>query len=162
AALGQRTRRMRLGPAVAVPAFHNPLILAEEYTFADNLCGGRLEFALGSGFSPVEFQTFGMTMDEARERFWEAADVILKAWREETFSHHGKYYRYENAGLYVKPAQKPTPPIWRTSKPRTICIWSITGARAIARRPKSWPPCTCTCIRAKNKPSASAALASSA
>ncbi len=133
AALGQRTRRMRLGPAVAVPAFHNPLILAEEYAFADNLCGGRLEFALGSGFSPVEFQTFGMTMDEARERFWEAADVILKAWREETFSHHGKYYRYENAGLYVKPAQKPTPPIWLAASSDDTLIkagelgWPIMG-----------------------------------
>ena len=51
AALGQRTKRIRLGPAVAVPSFHNPLIVAEEYALADNLCNGRLEFALGSGFT---------------------------------------------------------------------------------------------------------------
>ncbi len=69
AALGQRTKKIRLGPAVSVPSFHNPLVLAEEYAFADNLCGGRLEFALGSGFSPVEFKTFGMTMEEAKETF---------------------------------------------------------------------------------------------
>jgi alkanesulfonate monooxygenase SsuD/methylene tetrahydromethanopterin reductase-like flavin-dependent oxidoreductase (luciferase family) len=112
AALGQRTKRIRLGPAVAVPSFHNPLVLAEEYAFADNLCGGRLEFALGSGFSPVEFKTFGMTMEEAKERFWEATDVILKAWEQEEFSHKGKYYQYDNATLYVKPVQKPRPPIW--------------------------------------------------
>lgn len=112
AALGQRTKRIRLGPAVAVPSFHNPLVLAEEYALADNLCGGRLEFALGSGFSPVEFRTFGMTMEEAKERFWEATDVILKAWREDEFSHKGKYYQYDNATLYVKPLQQPTPPIW--------------------------------------------------
>lgn len=112
AALGQRTRKIRLGPAVSVPSFHNPLVLAEEYAFADNLCGGRLEFALGSGFSPVEFRTFGMTMEEAKERFWEATDVILKAWQEEEFSHKGKYYQYDNATLYVKPVQRPMPPIW--------------------------------------------------
>ena len=112
AALGPRTKRIRLGPAVAVPSFHNPLVLAEEYAFADNLCGGRLEFALGSGFSPVEFKTFGMTMEEAKERFWEATDVILKAWEQEEFSHKGKYYQYDNATLYVKPVQKPMPPIW--------------------------------------------------
>ena len=112
AALGQRTKRIRLGPAVAVPAFHNPLLLAEEYAFADNLCGGRLDFALGSGFSPLEFKTFGMTLEEAKERFWEATEIILKAWRQDQFSHQGKYYQFENISLYMKPLQKPMPPTW--------------------------------------------------
>lgn len=112
AALGQRTKRIRLGPAVAVPPFHNPLVLAEEYALADNLCGGRLEFGLGSGFSPVEFQQFGMTMDEAKERFWEASEIISKAWTRDQFSHNGKYYQFENISLYMKPLQKPMPPTW--------------------------------------------------
>ena len=112
AALGQRTKKMRLGPAVAVPAFHNPLVLAEEYAFADNLCGGRLDFGLGSGFSPVEFKTFGITIEEAKERFWEATDIILKAWRQDEFSHQGKYYQFENVSLHMKPLQKPMPPVW--------------------------------------------------
>jgi alkanesulfonate monooxygenase SsuD/methylene tetrahydromethanopterin reductase-like flavin-dependent oxidoreductase (luciferase family) len=51
-------------------------------------------------------------MEEAKERFWEATDVILKAWEQEEFSHKGKYYQYDNATLYVKPVQKPGPPIW--------------------------------------------------
>ena len=112
AALGQRTKKIRLGPAIAVPSFHNPLVLAEEYAFADNLCGGRLDFGLGSGFSPLEFKTFGITMEEAKERFWEATDIILKAWRQDTFSHQGKYYQFENVSLYMKPLQKPMPPTW--------------------------------------------------
>ena len=112
AALGQRTKRIRLGPAVAVPSFHNPLIVAEEYALADNLCNGRLEFALGSGFSPVEFQQFGMTMEEAKERFWEGSEIILKAWTQDKFSHHGKYYRFDDISLYMKPLQKPLPPTW--------------------------------------------------
>ena len=112
AALGQRTKKIRLGPAVAVPSFHNPLVLAEEYAFADNLCGGRPDFGLGSGFSPLEFKTFGITIEEAKERFWEATDIILKAWRQDAFSHQGKYYQFENVSLYMKPLQKPMPPTW--------------------------------------------------
>ncbi|HWH76049.1 MAG TPA: LLM class flavin-dependent oxidoreductase, partial [Candidatus Binatus sp.] len=112
AALGQRTKRIRVGPAVAVPPFHNPLVIAEEYALADNLCNGRLEFALGSGFSPVEFQQFGMTMEEAKEKFWEATDIIFKAWSRDSFSHHGKHYHYDNISLYMKPLQKPMPPTW--------------------------------------------------
>jgi alkanesulfonate monooxygenase SsuD/methylene tetrahydromethanopterin reductase-like flavin-dependent oxidoreductase (luciferase family) len=111
AALGQRTKKLRLGPAVAVFPFHNPLVLAEEYALADNLCSGRLEFGVGSGFSPVEFQTFGMTMEEAKEKFWEAFDIIRKAWTQGQFSHQGKHYRFDNVSLYMKPLQ-PAPPIW--------------------------------------------------
>ena len=112
AALGQRTKRIRLGPAIAVPSFHNPLIVAEEYALADNLCNGRLEFALGSGFSPVEFQQFGMGMEEAKEKFWEGTEIIFKAWQGETFSYHGKHYNFDNISLYMQPLQKPMPPIW--------------------------------------------------
>jgi alkanesulfonate monooxygenase SsuD/methylene tetrahydromethanopterin reductase-like flavin-dependent oxidoreductase (luciferase family) len=112
AALGQRTKKIRLGPAVSVLPFRHPLIVAEEYALADNLCGGRLNFAIGSGFSPVEYKLFGMTMEEAKERYWESFDVILKAWRQEEYSHNGKYYQIENSSLYVKPVQKPIPPTW--------------------------------------------------
>ena len=112
AALGQRTKRTRLGPAIAVPSFHNPLIVAEEYALADNLCNGRLEFALGSGFSPVEFQQFGMGMEEAKEKFWEGTEIIFKAWQGESFSYHGKHYNFDNISLYMQPLQKPMPPTW--------------------------------------------------
>lgn len=112
AALSQRTKKIRLGPAVSVLPLHHPLLVAEEYALADNLCGGRLNFAIGSGFSPVEYKTFGMSMEEARERYWESFDLILKAWRNEQFSHHGKYYQIEDGSLYMKPVQKPMPPTW--------------------------------------------------
>jgi alkanesulfonate monooxygenase SsuD/methylene tetrahydromethanopterin reductase-like flavin-dependent oxidoreductase (luciferase family) len=111
-ALGQRTKRIRLGPAVSVLPLHHPLIVAEDYALADNLCQGRLNFGIGSGFSPVEYKMFGMTMEEARDRYWESFDVILKAWTEEQFSHRGKHYRIEDGSLYVKPVQKPMPPTW--------------------------------------------------
>jgi alkanesulfonate monooxygenase SsuD/methylene tetrahydromethanopterin reductase-like flavin-dependent oxidoreductase (luciferase family) len=112
AALGQRTRKIRLGPAISVLPFHHPLLLAEEYAFADNLCGGRLNFAIGSGFSPIEYTNFGISIEEAKERYWEAFDVILKAWTQEKFSHEGRFYRFENSELNLKPLQKPIPPTW--------------------------------------------------
>jgi alkanesulfonate monooxygenase SsuD/methylene tetrahydromethanopterin reductase-like flavin-dependent oxidoreductase (luciferase family) len=112
AALAQRTKKIRLGPAISVLPFHHPLIVAEEYALADNLCDGRLNFAIGSGFSPLEYRTFGMSMEEARERYWEGFDVILKAWRQEEFSHKGKFYQVENFSLWMKPLQKPMPPTW--------------------------------------------------
>src|SRR6266513_4280742 len=37
---------------------------------------------------------------------------MLKAWTQEEFSHKGKFYQIENGSLYMKPVQKPMPPIW--------------------------------------------------
>ena len=112
AALAQRTKKIRLGPAISVLPFHHPLIVAEEYGLADNLCAGRLNFAIGSGFSPNEYQTFGMSMEEARERYWESFEVILKAWTEDEFSYRGKHFKLDHGTVFVKPLQKPLPPIW--------------------------------------------------
>jgi alkanesulfonate monooxygenase SsuD/methylene tetrahydromethanopterin reductase-like flavin-dependent oxidoreductase (luciferase family) len=112
AALGQRTKKIRLGPAVSVLPFHHPLIVAEEYALADNLCGGRLNFAIGSGFSPIEYKTFGMSLEEAKDRYWETFDVILKAWTQDEFSHKGRLYQIENGSIHLKPVQKPMPPTW--------------------------------------------------
>ena len=112
AALGQRTKKIRLGPAISVLPFHHPLLVAEEYAFADNLCGGRLNFAVGSGFSPIEYKLFGLSLEEAKEKYWETFDVIMKSWTQEQFSYHGRFYNIDNGSLHLKPVQKPIPPTW--------------------------------------------------
>jgi alkanesulfonate monooxygenase SsuD/methylene tetrahydromethanopterin reductase-like flavin-dependent oxidoreductase (luciferase family) len=112
AAIAQRTKKIRLGPAVSVLPFHHPLVVAEEYALADNLCGGRLNFGIGSGFSPNEYRMIGLSLEEARQRYWESVDIIFKAWTQEEFSHRGKFYQIENGSLYMKPLQKPMPPTW--------------------------------------------------
>ena len=111
-ALGRRTKKLRLGPAVSVLPFRHPLITAEEYALADHLCGGRLEFAIGSGFVRPEYNIFGIPFEEGKERSWEAFDIIMKAWTENRFSHKGKFYQLEDCSLYMKPMQKPCPPTW--------------------------------------------------
>ena len=112
AAIGQRTKKIRLGPAISVLPFHHPLFVAEEYALADNLCSGRLNFGIGSGFSPIEYKTFGMSMEEARERYWDSCEIIVKAWTQETFSHASKFFQIENGSIFMKPVQKPMPPTW--------------------------------------------------
>lgn len=61
----------------------------------DVISGGRLEFGMGRGYQSREVETFGATlgstlMDDERNRVWfdDARDLILKAWTQETFSHH--------------------------------------------------------------------------
>src|ERR1700724_4317787 len=53
--LGARTTTLRLGTAVLVLPWHNPVLLAEQGATLDLLPGGRLDFGVGKGSRPQEF-----------------------------------------------------------------------------------------------------------
>jgi alkanesulfonate monooxygenase SsuD/methylene tetrahydromethanopterin reductase-like flavin-dependent oxidoreductase (luciferase family) len=83
AAAAQVTQRIRLGTAVIVLPFDNPLRVAEDAAFVDILSGGRLEFGIGSGGSPAEFQAFGVDVGERLNLTTNGVKVIHGALRGE-------------------------------------------------------------------------------
>jgi alkanesulfonate monooxygenase SsuD/methylene tetrahydromethanopterin reductase-like flavin-dependent oxidoreductase (luciferase family) len=107
------TTRIRLGTAVVVLPWHNPVLVAEAAATVDLLSNGRLDFGVGKGYRDVEFNGFCVPMDEATERFDEAMEVIRKAWNSTgRFSHHGKRWHYEDIVVEPAPVQRPHPPFW--------------------------------------------------
>jgi alkanesulfonate monooxygenase SsuD/methylene tetrahydromethanopterin reductase-like flavin-dependent oxidoreductase (luciferase family) len=93
------TKRIRLGQLANIISWHHPLRLAEQVALLDVLSGGRVECGLGRGYQPRETETFGQvlgstTQDQERNRsfFDEAFNLVLKAWTEESFSHHGEFF----------------------------------------------------------------------
>jgi alkanesulfonate monooxygenase SsuD/methylene tetrahydromethanopterin reductase-like flavin-dependent oxidoreductase (luciferase family) len=108
-----RTKTLRLGTAVIVLPWHNPVLLAEQAATIDLLSGGRLDFGVGKGYRHAEFASFCIPQSEADERFDEGLEVILKSWTsEERFSHHGRFWHFEDIIVEPPTAQKPHPPIW--------------------------------------------------
>jgi alkanesulfonate monooxygenase SsuD/methylene tetrahydromethanopterin reductase-like flavin-dependent oxidoreductase (luciferase family) len=73
---------------------------------------GRLNWGSGRGFDPVEYKLFGVTRDDVYDRFRETADIVQAAWRNERFSHHGKYYDYDDVLVLPRPFQVPHPPVY--------------------------------------------------
>lgn len=112
AAAAQRTKRIRLGVAVAVLPLRNPLLVAEEYAMVDVLSNGRLNVGVGSGFLPYELKAFGVSAETKRQRFDEALDIVLKAWTGERFSYEGTYHQVHDVQLGIRPLQEPRPPLW--------------------------------------------------
>src|ERR1700689_3889130 len=111
--LAAKTKTLRLGTAVLVLPWHNPVLLAEQAATIDLLSGGRLDFGVGKGYRHNEFLGFCVPMAEADARFNEALDVITKAWTsKQRFSHHGKYWNFEDIIVEPPTAQKPHPPMW--------------------------------------------------
>ncbi|MGE0222289.1 MAG: LLM class flavin-dependent oxidoreductase [Acetobacteraceae bacterium] len=111
--LGARTTTLRLGTAVIVLPWHNPVLLAEQAATLDLLSGGRLDFGIGKGYRYNEFVGFDVPIAEADARFEEALEVLLKAWRsEDRFSHHGRYWHFNDIVVEPPPARRPHPVVW--------------------------------------------------
>src|SRR6185312_12170052 len=112
--IGARTRTLRLGTAVIVLPWHNPVLLAEQAATVDLLSGGRLDFGIGKGYRHNEFASFRIPMEEAEARFEEAIDIITKSWTSnERFSFHGKYWAFDDIIVEPPSNQKPHPPFWQ-------------------------------------------------
>lgn len=112
--IGARTRTLRLGTAVIVLPWHNPVLLAEQAATIDLLSGGRLDFGIGKGYRHNEFASFRIPMEEAEPRFEEAVDIITQSWTSnERFSFHGKYWQFEDIIVEPPTNQKPHPPFWQ-------------------------------------------------
>src|SRR5215813_5646073 len=89
------TKRLRIGCGFNIVPMWHPLRLAEDYAMADVLTGGRVTFGIGRGYHTREVETFGSPLidqDANREMFEEGVDIIFRAFKEERFSHKGKYY----------------------------------------------------------------------
>ncbi len=111
--IGARTSTLRLGTAVMVLPWHNPVLLAEQAATIDLLSEGRLDFGIGKGYRYNEFAGFCIPMAEAEERFDEALKVIIKSWTSDhRWSHHGKYWQFEDVVVEPPTAQQPHPPLW--------------------------------------------------
>ena len=112
-ALAMRTTRLRLGSAVMVLPWHNPVLLAEQAATLDLISGGRLDLGIGKGYRHSEFKGFQIAPEEAEARFDEALDVMIRGWTERArFSHRGRFWRFEDIVVEPPPAQKPHPPLW--------------------------------------------------
>jgi alkanesulfonate monooxygenase SsuD/methylene tetrahydromethanopterin reductase-like flavin-dependent oxidoreductase (luciferase family) len=112
--IGARTSTLRLGTAVIVLPWHNPVLLAEQAATLDLLSGGRLDFGIGKGYRHNEFASFRIPMEEAELRFEEATDLITKAWTvNERFSFRGRFWQFDDIIVEPPPKQKPHPPFWQ-------------------------------------------------
>ena len=98
AAIASQTKRIRLGQAANILTWWHPLRIAEQAAMLDVISGGRLEFGIGRGYQPRENEVFGWAygstiQDQERNRayYQEAYDIIMKAWTQESMSHHGEF-----------------------------------------------------------------------
>jgi alkanesulfonate monooxygenase SsuD/methylene tetrahydromethanopterin reductase-like flavin-dependent oxidoreductase (luciferase family) len=111
--LARQTSRVKIAVVGnALPLYNPPTRVAEEFAMIDCISGGRLiaGFVVGGG---PEYYSFSMNPAQARERFYECHDIVLKAWTSDGPTEHiGKHYKLRYLNTWPKPVQKPHPEIW--------------------------------------------------
>ncbi|MGE0827070.1 MAG: LLM class flavin-dependent oxidoreductase [Candidatus Binatia bacterium] len=133
AAIAQKTERIRLGPAVCVLPFHDPVKVAEAYAVLDVVSGGRLDFGVGRGYLTHEYAGHAVEREESQDRFDEALEVIELAWRGEPFDYTGRFHRYPRIALNTLPLQQPSPPVALAAlSPATYARIGVQGYNLLA------------------------------
>jgi alkanesulfonate monooxygenase SsuD/methylene tetrahydromethanopterin reductase-like flavin-dependent oxidoreductase (luciferase family) len=112
AAAAQRTRRARLVTGAVLPAFNHPLKLAGEIAMLDAISGGRLDVGFARAYLPYEFASFGVSLDESKERFRETIRTVIRLWTEPSVTVETPFFAFRDAHSMPSPVQSPHPPVW--------------------------------------------------
>ncbi len=91
--MAAKTERISLLPgAIILPWHSHPLRTVERMLVLDHLSGGRAQLGVGRGLARREYEAFGIDMNEARDRFDEAADMIVRGLETGIVEGDGPYY----------------------------------------------------------------------
>jgi alkanesulfonate monooxygenase SsuD/methylene tetrahydromethanopterin reductase-like flavin-dependent oxidoreductase (luciferase family) len=113
-AIALRTARLRLGLFVLPLPRHRPWLVARQLANLDQLSGGRVTCAVGSGHQARDFSAFGEADDPATRgrKLDEGLAVLNGLWQRDHFSFSGDHYTLDDVTLASKPLQQPRIPLW--------------------------------------------------
>ena len=110
AAIGERTKRMRIGTNLMLLPLADPVRLAEDAATLSILTGGRFDLGVGLGYRQLEFDYFGRKLSHRPSLMEEGVAIIRQAWSGEPVSIQGK--RFQIDGLSVAPAPEQPPKLY--------------------------------------------------
>ncbi len=116
AAAAARTRRVRVGTAVLLPALRNPVVLAHVVGTLDRIAEGRLILGVGIAADTLairkEFEAACVPFERRVGRFLETLEICRALWRRDGVSFSGKHFTLQDVTMEPKPHRPGGPPIW--------------------------------------------------
>jgi alkanesulfonate monooxygenase SsuD/methylene tetrahydromethanopterin reductase-like flavin-dependent oxidoreductase (luciferase family) len=121
--LAARTKRVRIGMAVAVLPLAHPLRIAEEVATVDHLSQGRFDLGIGRSGGARTYDRFGIPYGESQARFVEALAIMREAWKGDRFDYEGKFFTVRDTVVSPTPLQKPYPPLRMAANTKETFPW---------------------------------------
>lgn len=98
-AIATRTKRIRLGSAIALAPLYHPVRFAADCVALDAISDGRVEMALAIGYRRREYEAFGLDFTKRGARFDEFLEVATRLWAGETVDFDGRHFTVKGAKL---------------------------------------------------------------
>jgi probable F420-dependent oxidoreductase len=116
AAIAARTRRVRLGTGVLLPALRPPVVLAHIVGTLDRVAEGRVILGVGiAADMPAirrEFAAVGVPWERRVGRFLETLEICRALWSRDHVSFKGTHFTLDDVTMEPKPPRAGGPPIW--------------------------------------------------
>lgn len=110
-AMAARTRRIKLGSAIALAPLYNPVRFAEDSAVLDILSGGRLEMGLAIGYRRRESAAYGADFGKRGRIFDEWLQIVTRLWSGETVDFAGQHFALTGAKI-MPPAPRGRIPLY--------------------------------------------------
>ncbi len=101
--IAARTRKLQLATGAIIVPWNDPLRAVEKMVMLDHFSNGRAVLGLGRGLARREYIGFRQDMGEARERFNEAAEMIVRGLEEGFVEGNGTYYKQPRVEVRPRP-----------------------------------------------------------
>ena len=101
--LAAKTSTIKLATGAFILPWNAPIRVAEKIALLDHLSGGRAVLGVGRGLARREYDGFGIGMEESRDRFDEAARMILDATDRGWIEGTGPYYPQARTEIRPRP-----------------------------------------------------------
>ena len=112
AALAMVTERIELRAGSVILPLHNAARVAEEWAVVDNLSGGRVALAFGSGWQPNDFIFSPERYDTRKEDMYRGIEIFKKLWLGEAAQFVSGSGEEIPIRVFPRPLSKTLPPIW--------------------------------------------------
>lgn len=107
AAIGARTKQIRIGTNLVQITLHNPIRLAEDAATVSLLTGGRFDLGVAIGYRELEFDAFGRKLAHRPSLIEEGVEIIRRAWRGDSLQFSGKRYSFGDIRVTPRPEHVP-------------------------------------------------------
>jgi alkanesulfonate monooxygenase SsuD/methylene tetrahydromethanopterin reductase-like flavin-dependent oxidoreductase (luciferase family) len=137
--MAARTQRILLGTGAVILPWNDPLRVAEKIALLDHLAGGRVLFGVGRGLARREYDGFGIAMDESRDRFDEAARMVVDGLESGWIEGKGPYYPQPRTPIRPTPVRGVRDRLYCVAmSPDSVLAAADLGARMVVFSQRPW------------------------
>jgi alkanesulfonate monooxygenase SsuD/methylene tetrahydromethanopterin reductase-like flavin-dependent oxidoreductase (luciferase family) len=128
-----KTTKLKVGLGAVILPWNEPLRVVEKLAFLDHISNGRCWVGFGRGLARMEYNHFGISMDESRGRFDESVEMVLKALRTGVIEGDGQYYKQPKAPIAPRPRPSLADSFWSVGmSPDSAAVAGKIGARLLS------------------------------